>query len=180
MGREEHCKQISCGMCGECLQCLGHTGLSPLTACVLSWSTLFRLQVALQGNCLKWALGCVHFPGLNCSGSGSRVLHKGADSVGPAFCALPKSKQLRRPGAWQAHSPQVGGASYLLPGPGRLVSRRAQWEHRLRCAVCLLEGADLWLQPAGRMSTIQDPRKTWLETGGLLTVWWRMPSLGPI
>ena len=29
------------------------------------------------------------------------------------------------------------------------------------------------------MSTIQDPRKTWLETGGLLTVWWRMPSLEP-
>ena len=24
------------------------------------------------------------------------------------------------------------------------------------------------------MSTIHDPRKTWLETGGLLTVWWRM------
>ena len=29
------------------------------------------------------------------------------------------------------------------------------------------------------MSTIQDPRKTWLATGSLLTVWWRMPSLGP-
>jgi len=24
------------------------------------------------------------------------------------------------------------------------------------------------------MSTIQDPRKTWLATGSLLTVWWRM------
>ena len=29
------------------------------------------------------------------------------------------------------------------------------------------------------MSTIQDPSKTWLTTGSLLTVWWRMPSLGP-
>ena len=27
------------------------------------------------------------------------------------------------------------------------------------------------------MSTVQDPRKTWLATGSLLTVWWRMPSL---
>ena len=29
------------------------------------------------------------------------------------------------------------------------------------------------------MSAVQDPRKTWLATGSLLTVWWRMPSLGP-
>ena len=64
-------------------------GLPPLMACVLSWSTLPRLQVALQGNCPKQALGCVHFPGLSRSGSGFRVLHKDADSVGPVFCALP-------------------------------------------------------------------------------------------
>ena len=90
----------------------------PLTACVPFQSTLFRLQVALQGNCLKWALGCVHFPGLNRSCSGSRVLDKGTDSVGPAFCALPRSKQLRQPVAWQAHSPQAASASYHLLGPG--------------------------------------------------------------
>ena len=41
------------------------------------------------GNCLRRALGCVHSPGLSRSGSGSRVLHKGADLVGLAFCALP-------------------------------------------------------------------------------------------
>ena len=29
------------------------------------------------------------------------------------------------------------------------------------------------------MSIVQDPRKTWLATGSLLTVWWRMPSLRP-
>ena len=29
------------------------------------------------------------------------------------------------------------------------------------------------------MSTIQDPRKTWLGTGSLLLLWWRIPSLGP-
>ena len=28
------------------------------------------------------------------------------------------------------------------------------------------------------MSTVQDPRKTWLATGSLLTVWWRMPVFG--
>ena len=45
--------------------------------------------------------------------------------------------------------------------------------------MCLLWGADLWLRPSWQMSVIQDPRKTWLATGSLLTVWWRMPSLGP-
>ena len=46
-------------------------------------------------NCLRRALDCVHFPGLSRSGSGSQVLHKSTDWVGSAFCALPRSKQLR-------------------------------------------------------------------------------------
>ena len=44
----------------------------------------------------------MHFPGLSLSGSGIRVLLKVADSVGPAFCALPRSEPLRRPGVWRA------------------------------------------------------------------------------
>ena len=96
-------------------------GLPQLMVCVLSWSTLLRLQVALQRKCLKRALGCMHFPGLSHSGSGSCVLHKGTDSAGPAFYALPRSEQLRRPGACRACS-QVDGASFHLPGPTRLVS----------------------------------------------------------
>ena len=133
------------GMCGECLQRLGHIGFAPAQVCVLSWSTPLRLQVALQGNCLKRALGWVHFPGLSCSGSGSQVLHTGTDWVGPAFCALPGSEQLRRPDAWRALSTWVGRCilsppqSWLLGFPG------AQWEHLLICAMCLLWGADLWL-----------------------------------
>ena len=35
------------------------------------------------------ALICVHFSGPSCSGSGFRVLHRGTDSAGPAFCAFP-------------------------------------------------------------------------------------------
>ena len=54
------------------------------------------------GNCLRRALGCMHFPGLSRSGSGTRVLLKGSDLVGPAFCALPRSEPLRWPGVWQA------------------------------------------------------------------------------
>ena len=36
--------------------------------------------------------------------------------------------------------------------------------HLLRCAVCLFWGADLWLRPAWWMSTIQNPKKSWLAT----------------
>ena len=43
---------------------------------------------------LSEALGCMHLPGLSCSGSGTRVLLKGTGSVGPAFCVLPRSEQL--------------------------------------------------------------------------------------
>ena len=51
-------------------------------------------------------------------------------------------------------------------------------EHHLTCAVCLLWGADLRLQLSWQMSTVQDPRKTWLATGSLLTVWWGMMVSG--
>ena len=100
VGREKYCKQISL-VCVRSAHSVWTTlGLSQLMAPMLSRSTLLRLHVPLKGNCPKHALGCVHFPDLSCSGSGSRVLHKGADLVGPAFCALPRSEQLRRPGAW--------------------------------------------------------------------------------
>ena len=67
-----------------------------------------------------------------------------------------------------------GGAVCLItsPVPATQFPRLAQQES------CLW-GTDLWLQPSWLMSTVQDPRKTWLATGGLLAVWWRMPSLGP-
>ena len=51
-------------------------------------------------------------------------------------------------------------------------------ECHLRCATCLLWGADLRLRPSRQMSTVQDPRKTWLAACSLLTVSWRMLSLG--
>ena len=47
------------------------------------------------GNCLRPALGFMHLPDLSCSGSGTQVVLRGTDSVGPVFCALPRSEQLR-------------------------------------------------------------------------------------
>ena len=79
------------GVCGECLQCLGHAGFAPAhSMCV------FLLYTAQAPGCSTGEMSkagpglCVHH-----SGSGSLVLQKGADSVGPAFCALPRCEQLR-------------------------------------------------------------------------------------
>ena len=153
-------------------------GLPRLTVCVLSQSTLLRLQIALHGYCVKWTLSYVHFPGLSHSGSGSQVLHKVAESVRPAFCALPRSEQLRRLGACRVQSSKVWGCILSPPRSGPLGFLSVQWKRHLRCVVCLSWGADLWLWPSWWMSTVQDPWKTWLATGSLLAVWWRMLSLG--
>ena len=111
--REGRCKQITL----VCARSVSATrGLPPLaahTAQALGCPT---------GNRPRPALSCMYLPGLSRSGSGTRVVLKGADSVGPVFCALPRSKQLRRLDAWQVHSPQVGSASYHLPGSSHSVS----------------------------------------------------------
>ena len=165
-----------------------------------------RLWGALAASGPHWLCPCSWrgcFPGLHCSGSWvpcretiSRGPWVACDSqvqaagvrvrgysrkahtlhfvhFGPAFCALPKSEQLRRPCAWECTLPGVQ-CIYHLPHPSRLVS----WVPRERCAVCLLWGADLRLQPSWQMPTVQDLRETWLAIGSLLTAWWRMLSLG--
>ena len=136
---------------------------------VLSWSTLLRLQVALLVYYPKWTLCFMHFPGLSHSGSGSRVLHKGTDLVGCAFCAFPRFEQLRRPAALRAHCLRRSVHLNHLPSPGCSVSQ-VHCESTVLGVPCLLWGADLRLRPSWQMSTIQDPRKTWLAIGSLLTV----------
>ena len=114
MGREENCKQICLACVASAHSVYDTLGLPLLRLCVLSQSTLLRLQVALQGNYLKQALRCVHLPGLSHSGSASRVFHKDADSIGPSGSGdqvLGKCTLLR----WS-------GALYHLPGPSCSVS----------------------------------------------------------
>ena len=88
------------GVYGECLQCLGHSGFEHTHSVCAFLVYTAQAQVALQGNCQKQALGCMHFQGLSRTGSGSVILHKGTESVGPVFCALPRSEQLRQPVVW--------------------------------------------------------------------------------
>ena len=76
---------------GVCLQCLSHTGSAPAhSACSLPAQALG----CSAGNHPWLALGCLHLPRLSLSGSGTQVVLRGADSVGPAFFALPRSEQL--------------------------------------------------------------------------------------
>ena len=49
VGREGHCKQISVACVGSTRSVPATLGLPPLVECVLSPSTLLRLQAALQG-----------------------------------------------------------------------------------------------------------------------------------
>ena len=165
MGRGEHCKQIYLACVGSARSIWTTVGLPLLTAYVLSRSTLLRLQVALQGNCLKWALGYVPFPGLSSSGSGSWASTKVQTWLGLSFVPFPGLSSSGDQTLGERALPRWG-ASYRLPRPSCSVF----WVHHLSCAVCLFWGADLWLQPSREMSTIQNPRKSWLATGSLLAV----------
>ena len=85
-------------------QCLSHTGPVPTHgACALPSHTAQAVGCSAR-NLPSPALGCMHLSGVSHSGSGTRVVLRGADSVGPVFCALPRSEQLRRPGVWRARS----------------------------------------------------------------------------
>ena len=80
---------------GVCSQCLSHTGSAPAHgACSLPAHTAQALGCS-AGNHPWLALGCLHLPGPSYSGSGTWVVLRGADSAGPAFCALPRSEKLR-------------------------------------------------------------------------------------
>ena len=79
---------------GMCLQCLRHTGSAPAQgACALPAHTAQALGCS-TGNRPRPALAFMHLPGLSRSGSGTQVVLRGADLVGPAFCGLPMSEHL--------------------------------------------------------------------------------------
>ena len=147
----------------------------------------------------RWAVCFAPFPGPSHPGCSTRALSQ----LSPVFCALPRSELLRLSGTSHRHRPRwavhsasfpgpsltgirvlskctVPGALMLLSGPSRSVSQvwcsvRAQFQ------VChmILWGADLRLWPSWLMWTVQDPRRTRLAAGRLLTVRWEVWSLGP-
>ena len=80
-----------------------------------------------------------------------------------AFCAFPRSEQLRWPGVWRVHCPGSQPFGFLV----------TPQKHQLMCVVCLFWRADPILRPSWQMSTIQDLRKTYITTGKtiVLTIW---------
>ena len=145
-------------MCGERSRCLSHLGSAPLTVCLLSRSTL-RLQVALRA----------------LPRSGSRVLHQGTD-FGPAFRALARSEQPRRPGPWRTHSCSRAVRLFTSRASpsGSWVCRGAPSQLRRVCPL------GSWSPAATLLVDVNCPgsQKPWFVTGGLLTVWWRMRLWG--
>ena len=119
---EEHCKQISLACVGSAHSVSAALGLPPLTAdvCAFMVSTSQVLGCSAR-NCLRRALGCMHFPGLSHSGSGSWVLHEGADSVGPAFLPFSSLSSSGDQVLCQRSRPQLGAESHRLPQPSRSV-----------------------------------------------------------
>ena len=80
---------------GMCSQCLSKTGPAPTHGpCALPAHTAQALGCSTR-NRPRPALAFMHLPGLSRSGSGTQVVLRGADLVGSAFCALPRSEQLR-------------------------------------------------------------------------------------
>ena len=71
---------------GVCSQCLSHTGHAPAHCAHCSGSTLLHREPSEAGPRL-------HAPPRSKPLSlGSQVALRGADSVGPAFCALPRTE----------------------------------------------------------------------------------------
>ena len=139
----------------------------PYWVCPHSWPVYFP-RLHYSGSRLLYrerALSCMHFPVLSCTGSGFQVLHKAADSVGPAFCAFPARSSSGTQELEERTLPRCR-APYPLHGPS--LSFWARWSG----APCvssgkLISGCD----PPGGCQTSRISGSLWLETGSLLAVW---------
>ena len=95
---------------GVCSQCLSYTGSAPTHgACSLPAHTAQALGCS-AGNHPWPALGCLHLPGPSHSGSGTRVVLRGADSMG--LCFVPS--QVRAAQVMRCLASAIA-ATYRLP-----------------------------------------------------------------
>ena len=141
----------------------------PHWVCPCSWCVCFP-SLHCSGSrflCREQALGCMHFPGLSHSGSGSQLLHKVTGWACVSCPSMVRAAQATRC-LVSALSPD---AVLLITSPSQPLSFQGLPISSV-CAMCVSSGELIsWLQPSGRMSTIQNPRKSWLETGSLFAVW---------
>ena len=88
------------GVCGECSQCVDNGGFAPThSTCAL---LVYTAQVpgCSAGELCKVGPGFRELPRSKLLRSRFSGTPQDTDSVGPVFCALPTSKELRQPGAW--------------------------------------------------------------------------------
>ena len=126
------------GMCGECSHYMGHTGFAPAhSVCAFPVYTA-QAPGCSAGELPKAALGCVHFPGLSHSGSGSQVLHKGTDSVGSGFVPFPSPSSSGDQVLGERTLPGWGVPLITSPVPAILFSGCAVGAPSQVCRVSLL------------------------------------------
>ena len=130
------------GVCGECSRCLGHTGFAPAHGmCAFPVYTTQALGCSAW-NCLRWALGCMPFPGLSRSGSGSRVLHKGTD-LGLRFVPFPGFSSSGDQVLGERSRPELEAASTASPVPAARFSGCNTGTPSQVCRVSLLGSCSL-------------------------------------
>ena len=140
VGREEHCKQISLTSVGSAHSDSATLALPPLTVCVLSLHCLGSRLLCWEP--CEAGPGLYALPRSSRSGSGIRVVLKGAGLDGPAFSPFPRLS----PSGDQAFG-ECGRCDSSPPPSLLLGFPVAQLAHLLR-----------------RMSTVQNPKKSWLAT----------------
>ena len=122
------------GVWGEWLQCMDHTGFAP------AHSGVSFLDLHCSGSRLLCRGTVQSRLCISCT-SQVQVLRYStkADSVGRAFCALPRPKQLRRPGAWRVHCPRWTVSLNHLPSPSHSVSWVCR-ESTISGVLCITSG----------------------------------------
>ena len=124
LGRKGRCRLMS-------LACVGSTRSVPATLGLpRSWVCAFPVYTAQAPGCSIWSGPCI------ACGSSFRVLHKSADSVGPAFCAFP--------GRSSSGSEELDGCTPTgcgAPSPLRGPSLSFCPCQLGVCALCLFSGA---------------------------------------
>ena len=114
------------GVCGECSQHLATTGTEFAPIHVMCALPVYTAQApgCSTGEMSKAGPGLHALPRSKPLRFRFWVLYKGTDLVGPVFCALPRSEQLRQQMLGQCTLCRCS-ASYHLPGPSLTVS----WVH---------------------------------------------------
>ena len=126
---------------GMCSQCLGHTGFGPAHG--VCASPVYTAQASgCSAGSGPWVACTSQIYAAQVQVLGYST--KAQTQLGLRF-VLPRPKQLRRPSAWRAHTPQV--RCILSPSWSQPLGFLGVQLH-LRCAVCLFWGADLWLRPS--------------------------------